>query len=160
MSSPCSYDESVYTRYSQPELIKNYAVYTDPYHNVPRLDMYMFDGSPLQPMYLVLSPPQMLPTQTLNPTAVPVATKRSVPLPEFVERLVRRMEGEEELEEREAQEVLMGQHPGAPLNRGALLPIRRGERWNPDRFWWVGVGMVAVGTVLYMWPTKVEQQRK
>jgi hypothetical protein len=120
----------------------------------------MFDGSPLQPMYLVLSPPQMLPTQTLNPTAVPVATKRSVPLPGFVERLVRRMEGEEELEERESQEVLMGQHPGAPLNRGALLPVRRGERWNPDRFWWVGVGMVAVGTVLYMWPTKVEQQRK
>lgn len=79
-------------------------------------------------------------------------------MPEFVERLVKRTQPED-LEERDAQEVLMGHHPEAPLNRHALFPVRKGERWNPDQFWWIGVGMVAVGTVLYMWPEKVEPKK-
>jgi hypothetical protein len=34
-----------------------------------RLDLYKFDGSPMNPMFLAYSPPQMLPTVTMNPTA-------------------------------------------------------------------------------------------
>lgn len=154
MSSPCSYDESIYTRYEQPELIKSYESIIDPFHNVPRLNLYRFDGSPMQPMYLVLKPPQMLPTQTLNPTTVPTpaATKMA--------KAKRGQEEDGDMEgDGEAQKLLVGMHAQAPLNRNALLAGRKAERYNPDKFWWIGVGMVAVGTVLYMWPTKVEERK-
>ena len=79
LSSPCSYEQSIYTRYEQPELFLSYEVLTDPYHNVPRLNLARFDGSPMNPMFLVYSPPQMLPTETLNPTSTsgPAATGKS-----------------------------------------------------------------------------------
>lgn len=66
------------SRYCQPLLftpviyipltpIQSYAVSTDPYHNVRRLDLKAFDGAPLQPMYIAYNPPEMLPSKTLNP---------------------------------------------------------------------------------------------
>ena len=156
MSSPCSYDEAVYTRYEQPELMKSYQVLTDPYHNVPRLNLFQFDGRPMQPMYLVLNPPQMLPTQTLNPTATATPTKKA--------KAKRNQEGDgdaEELSPEELAQKLLQQnhHQDAPLNKNVLLAGRKSELYNPDKFWWVGVGLVAVGTVLYMWPTKQEHQK-
>jgi hypothetical protein len=27
------------------------------------------------------------------------------------------------------------------------------EPYNPDTWWWVGVGMTALGTIMYMMPT-------
>jgi hypothetical protein len=36
-----------------------------------RLDLYKFDGSPMNPMFLAYNPPQMLPTITMNPTDTP-----------------------------------------------------------------------------------------
>ncbi|GAB7355914.1 hypothetical protein MBLNU459_g6558t1 [Dothideomycetes sp. NU459] len=77
LSEPCTYDKAIYTRYNQSELMKSYEVLTDPYHNIPRLNLFEFNGSPIQPMYLVYSPPQMLPTSTLNPTATATATGKS-----------------------------------------------------------------------------------
>lgn len=38
-----------------------------------RLDLYKFDGSPMNPMFLAYSPPQMLPTITMNPTDTPAS---------------------------------------------------------------------------------------
>ena len=157
MSSPCSYDESVYTRYEQPELIKSYQYHAaDPYHNVPRLDLYQFDGKPLQPMYLVLNPPQMLPTQTLNPTATATPTKKAK-----VKRGQEENGDAEELSPEELRQKLLenNHHPDAPLNKHILLPGRKSERYNPDKFWWIGVGLVAVGTVLYMWPTSPKEEQ-
>lgn len=83
VSDPCKLDIGMYSRYNQSELFKvlppyyisdipltpiqSYAVSTDPYHNVRRLDLKAFDGAPLQPMYIAYNPPEMLPSKTLNP---------------------------------------------------------------------------------------------
>lgn len=127
-STPCQYENSVYERYYQPELMKQYSVGVDKYHNVPRLDLYQFDGSPQQPLYLVYNPPQMLPTQTLNPTSVPSATGK-----------VKRDEQQFRLQSEE------------PLNKNAI--IQPSQPYNPDTIWWAGIGLVAVGSALYMFPT-------
>lgn len=44
-------------------------VYVDPYNQQWRLDLFQWDGTPVNPMWLAMKPPQMLPTTTLNPTA-------------------------------------------------------------------------------------------
>lgn len=87
VSDPCKLDNGMYSRYNQTELFKvlsahnfhscyiyiplttiqSYAVSTDPYHDVRRLDLKAFDGAPLQPMYIAYNPPEMLPSKTLNP---------------------------------------------------------------------------------------------
>lgn len=40
----------------------------DPYNGQWRLNLFQWDGTPVNPMWLAMTPPQMLPTQTLNPT--------------------------------------------------------------------------------------------
>jgi hypothetical protein len=47
----------------------------DPYHSIPRITLYKWDGSPMMPLYLAMKPPTMLPTTTLNPlvTQTPAA---------------------------------------------------------------------------------------
>ncbi|KAF1939956.1 hypothetical protein EJ02DRAFT_456407 [Clathrospora elynae] len=66
-SDPCSYKNAVYTRYNASELFKSYEVMIDPYHKIPRLNLYKWDGAPLMPLYAAMNPPKMLPTTTLNP---------------------------------------------------------------------------------------------
>lgn len=133
-STPCTYGESVYERYDQPELMKSYQVLTDPYHNVPRLNLYRFDGSPINPMFLLASPPEMLPTQTLNPTvaAAPAATGKS--------RVKRAAEPEPA-----AQKAVKPK-------KGPVIQ-QPSEPYNADKWWWAGVGSIALGTVMYMMPT-------
>ncbi|KAE8354092.1 protein rot1 [Aspergillus coremiiformis] len=75
LSDPCSSIRGTYTRYNQTE---TFNVSVDPYHGVRRLDLKSFDDSPMHPMYLVYSPPQMLPTTTLNPTSETGKSKRHV----------------------------------------------------------------------------------
>lgn len=133
-SAPCSYSQSIYIRYEQPELMKSYQVLTDPFHNVPRLNLFQFDGSPMQPMYLFKSPPQMLPTQTLNPTSTPTPGKSRV----------KRMEGGDG---DDSEEILR------PLNKNAIIQPKEGSM--ADRWWWAGVGLTALGTVMYMMPTSL-----
>ena len=100
----------------------------DDYSKAQRLNLFAFDGSPLNPMYLAYKPPEMLPTQTLNPTATASgagatstgkAKRSSDNLDDFV----------------------------APLNKKALG--KRRELVNADKWWWVGVGMTALGGVGY-----------
>ncbi|CCK72025.1 Rot1p KNAG_0I02390 [Huiozyma naganishii CBS 8797] len=70
VSDPCTdKGTSTYTRYNQTETFKSYLVFIDPYHGIYTLQLYQFDGSPMQPLYLAYRPPMMLPTQTLNPTS-------------------------------------------------------------------------------------------
>lgn len=52
---------------------QKWAVYKDPYTHLQRLDLYGFDGTPMNPMFQAYKPPQMLPTTTLNPTATAAA---------------------------------------------------------------------------------------
>lgn len=64
---------------------QRYEVRIDDYHKIKRLNLYKFDGSPLMPLYIAYTTPQMLPTTTLNPLVTATATakaKRGLPLPE------------------------------------------------------------------------------
>lgn len=107
-------------------------MYKDPYHGVTRLDLYKFDGSPMNPMYLAYSPPQMLPTVTMNPTTTPTsaaaatskASKRSVDTDGLV----------------------------LPLNKDAKHIKRDTDRKPLDAsfVWWVGLGMTVFGGAAYL----------
>ncbi|KAK3697974.1 Reversal of tor2 lethality [Vermiconidia calcicola] len=137
-SEPCNYDSSLYIRYNQTELFKQYSVYTDEYHNVPRLDLYMFDGTPMQPLYLVFSPPQMLPTTTLNPMTSASATA-----------------GAQKLKKRSS-----GFGAEVPLNWKASLEANQEagkvvQTINADRLWWVGLGMTGIGGLLFFGPRRM-----
>ncbi|KAK6199602.1 chaperone for protein-folding within the ER, fungal-domain-containing protein [Scheffersomyces amazonensis] len=70
LSEPCGQypDKSTYTRYVQATWFKTYQVYIDSYNGRYALQIYQFDGSMMQPLYLAYKPPLMLPTYALNPT--------------------------------------------------------------------------------------------
>ncbi|ODV94469.1 hypothetical protein PACTADRAFT_51302, partial [Pachysolen tannophilus NRRL Y-2460] len=70
LSEPCEDSGvSTYSRYNQTEDYEEFAVSVDAYHGRYKLQLYEFDGTPVQPLYLAYKPPLMLPTITLNPTA-------------------------------------------------------------------------------------------
>ncbi|KAF2271467.1 uncharacterized protein EI97DRAFT_387839 [Westerdykella ornata] len=122
LSDPCLYSSSIYTRYNMTELFTRYEVLTDPYHKIPRLNLYKHDGSPLMPLYLAFSPPRMLPTTTLNPltTSTPGGAKATAK--------ARRSE--------------------MPLNHN-VVGKRSPEMQRADRWWWFGVLLTASGSILY-----------
>ena len=78
----------------------------------------------------------MLPTQTLNPTASATGGAQST----GKSRVMRDMKGStgEKIE-------------SVTRNENTILSPR--ESYNPDTWWWVGVGMTALGTIMYMMPT-------
>ncbi|KAG0132609.1 chaperone for protein-folding within the ER, fungal-domain-containing protein [Tuber indicum] len=77
-SDPCKHSTSIYTRFNTTEVFKRWEIFVDEYRGMHRLNLYKFDGAPMNPMYLAYRPPQMLPTQTLNPTvSAPKATRAS-----------------------------------------------------------------------------------
>jgi hypothetical protein len=112
------------------KIIQKYQVYEDPYTKLTRLDLYKFDGSPMNPMFLAFSPPQMLPTTTMNPTAKATGkasrAKRATP-DEIVE----------------------------PLNKDARHINRNFEqsllqRIDLNALWWSGVVMAGFGGAAYL----------
>ena len=135
----------MYTRFDQPILLKAYERQIDDFHNVPRLNLFLFDGQKEQPLYLAYKPPQMLPTQTLNPTAAvgqPTSPVKRNEERDYHDRWTKRVvEGRGF--EKDAVEDLDGLLRPKPV------------RWDPDRWWWAGFGFLAVGTVMYMLPTKL-----
>lgn len=56
-------------RKSFANIEQRYEQLIDPYHNIQRLSLYRFDGSPIPVMYLAYRPPQMVPTNSLHPAA-------------------------------------------------------------------------------------------
>ena len=78
-------------------------------------------------MYLAYKPPQMLPTQTLNPTTSATDSSKAT-------GKAKRGSG------------YSGLHVEA-LNKNALLKSK--ERINADKWWWIGVGVTALGGVGY-----------
>lgn len=70
LSDPCgtSSTHATYTRYVQSTWFEKYQVSISSYHGRYMLQIYQFDGSPMQPLYLAYKPPMMLPTYALNPT--------------------------------------------------------------------------------------------
>jgi hypothetical protein len=111
--------------------MQSFAVYTDPYHGVLRLDLYEFNGSPMNPMYIAYNPPLMLPTQTMNPTttetgaaATTGASKRSI----------------------DGEELVL------PLNKDAKH-IKRDTDSKPidaTWVWWTGIAMTVFGGAAYL----------
>lgn len=96
-----------------------------------RLNLYKFDSSPMNPMYLEYSPtPQMLPTVTLNPTASSTSAGQASST----------ASSKRKRSEPAAFEI--------PAGTKALLGKRSGLL-NPDRWWWFGVGATALGGVAY-----------
>ena len=107
---------------------QDYQVVTDEYSKALRLNLFGFDGAPMNPMYLAYKPPQMLPTQTLNPTAS--STDAPAKSSGQAKRDYEGLEGFAE-----------------PLNKDIL--IKRREPINADRWWWIGVGITGLGGVAY-----------
>ncbi|KAK9453932.1 chaperone for protein-folding within the ER, fungal-domain-containing protein [Dipodascopsis uninucleata] len=75
LSDPCTAEKSVYSRYSQFEVYSAWEIIIDEYRGQYRLNLNKFDGSVVNPLYLVNRPPAMLPTITLNPTALESGTE-------------------------------------------------------------------------------------
>jgi hypothetical protein len=95
----------------------------------------MFDGTPVHPLFLAYSPPQMLPTITMNPTETPAAptatgnakrsekTQYDIPLNINAQHVKREHRG-------------LGQHPLEHVNLNVV--------------WWIGVGMCMFGGAAYL----------
>jgi len=120
-SDPCAYKNSIYTRYNASEMFERYEVLTDGYTQKTRLNLYKFDGSPLLPLYLAYSPPNMLPTSTLNPLTTSTAAAAKA-----TSKVKRAVKTENLLEKR-----TLGQT-------------------RADNVWWFGVFLTASGGFLYL----------
>jgi Chaperone for protein-folding within the ER, fungal len=97
-----------------------------------RLDLYQFDGTPMNPMFLAFSPPQMLPTVTMNPTATATLSGKKS----------KRTTG-------------LGEEMNPPLNANAPHIKRDVEgslvhRIDLNMLWWAGVGMTIFGGAAYL----------
>lgn len=108
------------------KLPQRYEVLEDPYYGVKRLNLYRFDGSPMNPMYLAYKPPQMLPTQTMNPTTSATGAAQA----RQTGKVKRGLEG-----------------MSLPLNKHALRKQR--DLMDADKWWWFGVVMTALGSIGY-----------
>lgn len=153
ISDPCKSATAVYTRYIQQELFqvrlfslnkkgcdailmiyafpKKYEVVMDKFSNTQRLNLFTFDGAPLNPMYLAYKPPQMLPTQILNPTSTS-ATEAGQTSSVSAKR---------GLKDSKTVQVLMGTDN-----------FSRTVWWftpNAGRLWWFGAGFTTLGGVGY-----------
>ena len=78
-------------------------------------------------MYIAYSPPQMLPTQTLNPTASATG-------------------GAKATGKTKSKRALSDEY-NEPTNENILG--KRNEPIDADKWWWIGVGMTAIGGVGY-----------
>lgn len=155
LSNPCTASTATYTRYNQSETFavcilssskspiaeqvadkkQKWQVYVDPYTKLTRLDLYKFDGSPMNPMFLAYSPPQMLPTVTMNPTATATASTTA-----------------KAKSKRSLEDFLT-----FPLNKDAKHIKRDGgmpesllHRIDLNVVWWTGIGMTIFGGAAYL----------
>lgn len=99
-----------------------------------RLDLYEFDGSKMNPMFLAYSPPVMLPTVTMNPTPVAAATSTAAA---------------------KAKRDLGGsQQDPVPMNKDSHIhapkPLPLMHRVDVNVVWWTGVALIAFGATAYM----------
>lgn len=150
-SNPCGGGgKSVYLRYNQTEYMRGYAVGIDPYHKAKRLDLFGYDGTPLNVMYLAYSPPQMLPTQTMNPTAKVTTSARAQQTGSS--NVKRSLSGEELMGNVMQAEFLMNEGQKTTWQNvkchGQKLLTKEGLM-NPDHWWWAGVTMTALGALGY-----------
>ena len=96
-----------------------------------RLDLFQFDGTPMNPMYLAYQPPLTRPTQTLIPpasgTGPPQATNTGSKQKRSVE-----------------QAPLL-----QPLDSPLVRKLQDANLMDPDFIWWCGLGVTALGSAVY-----------
>ena len=109
-------------------MTQKYEVLTDPYHNILRLNLYQFDGTPVMPLYKAMVTPEMLPTSTLNPTVTATSGATKATSKAKAKR----------------GQVLMGGGGLEGTPRTGHEIQRMADRW-----WWFGVALTASGSVLY-----------
>lgn len=56
--------------------MEKYEISMDRYHGRYKLELYEWDGTPKQPMFLAYRPPKMLPTSTIAVNTIQTAAKR------------------------------------------------------------------------------------
>ena len=88
-------------------------------------------------MYLVMTPPLMLPTTTLNPLTTSQTASSS-----------------------KSKRGLSADGPEVPLNWKLKLESQQGTKQvvqhiNADRLWWIGLAMTGMGGLLYMGPRRM-----
>lgn len=142
-SDPCKSKHGQYTRYNQSELFNRYEVFIDPYHNIFRLNLFRFDNSPMNSMYLAYRPPVLLPSITLNPTVAPAAvtptTVAASTIPTINNNLPKRSENND------------FQAPQSPKDQkqGFISRDKKFKLWNPDNTWILGLAMTSFGGFLF-----------
>ncbi|CAK1364124.1 unnamed protein product [Cercospora beticola] len=141
LSKPCDNENAIYTRYNQSETFKQYQVLTDPYHNVKRLNLWEFDGTPMQPFYIAFEPPQMLPTTTLH-----AATTETAKAGKKGKR------GLEDAGPASYMEVPLNWKSKFEQGKSGDMLV---QNINPDRLWWVGLAFTGIGGLLYFGPRRL-----
>lgn len=129
---------------TDPLTQQKYEQIIDAYHNIPRLNLYKFDGSPMNPMYLAYRPPQMLPTTTLNPIAAATGSGSASSTSTGKSNSKRGLDAEVPLNWK-----LQLERQGSSSSQHVVHSI------NADRLWWLGLGMTGLGGLLYMGPRRM-----
>lgn len=125
-SNPCISTEkkrATLSRYAQNETMSKVEVGIDDYSQTMRLDLYGFDGTPLNPMWLVSQTPRMLPTTTLavsSSTATAASNKIKRTLSSGRETIVRTVSD----------------------------PKARATWADPNLWFWSGASMIGAGSIL------------
>lgn len=101
-----------------------YEILTDERRGKKRLNLYQFDGAPMNPMYLEYNPPQMLPTSTLSPLSTTTGAAKAKAKATSAKKI-----------------KLKRELPGGYKNA---------EDINTDHVWWLGVGLTSLGLVGYL----------
>lgn len=124
LSDPCGLDSdhASYVRYVQPTWFDKYQVQVSAYHGRYQLQIYQFDGSPMQPLYLAYRPPMMLPTTALNPTDKALQTSTSLR-----RRIKRSLE-----------------------NQYRTNAVRDSSSPLFDRLWWGAVGLLGFASAVFV----------
>ncbi|OAX78288.1 hypothetical protein ACJ72_07407 [Emergomyces africanus] len=151
VSEPCVAQHAAYYRYIQPELFQRYEVLIDPFHKVDRLNMYRFDGSPLNPMYLATRTPQMLPTQTLNPTDKTHSATGTATSTGERRAKARRAGGSGSKENGDYEFVQRPLSNSTFIKRMDYYHSRMDKLSRIDKVWWLGVIMTSVGGVVLIY---------
>lgn len=131
VSDPCNDKNiSAYNRYNQQTLFQSFYIRLDDYHGMYKLQLFQFDKSPMQPLYLAYRPPMMLPTETLNPTETASGKAKSTgkskrSLRDTVKR---------NLENKHRTNAIKSKPKG-------IL--------NSELVWYLSVGMIAIGSVMF-----------
>lgn len=121
LSDPCTDgSQLIYTRYNQATWFKTYQVYIDSYNGRYTLQIYQFDGSMMQPLYLAYKPPNMLPTTALNPTDAASETDSS-----------------------------LGKRARRSLENQYRTNAVKKSNAGSDLHWWAAVGFIGVGSAVF-----------